>query len=346
MISLEPDILVIQALNGLATASSLFLVASGLSIIFGVTRVVNFAHGSFYMLGAYIGWSLTRRVAGFGAFGFWGSVVVAALLVGVLGVIVEMLILRRLRRAPELYPLLATFGIVLIVEDAALAIWGPEDLLGPRAPGLTGFITILGSRFPVYELFLIGVGPALLGALWFLFRRTRFGLLVRAATQDRDMVGALGVDERLLFSSVFFLGACLAGFGGALQLPREAVNLNMDVSVVVEAFVVVVVGGLGSLVGAYVAAVLIGVIQAFGILFVPKVTLVLVFLVMGVVLAVRPYGLFGRLPRARRRDRRPRTPCCVRFRRSRARLPRSRSSPSRRCRSSPATTPWTSSPNC
>jgi branched-chain amino acid transport system permease protein len=294
VISLEPDILVIQALNGLATASSLFLVASGLSIIFGVTRVVNFAHGSFYMLGAYIGWSLTRRVAGFGAFGFWGSVVVAALLVGVLGVIVEMLILRRLRRAPELYPLLATFGIVLIVEDAALAIWGPEDLLGPRAPGLTGFITILGSRFPVYELFLIGVGPALLGALWFLFRRTRFGLLVRAATQDRDMVGALGVDERLLFSSVFFLGACLAGFGGALQLPREAVNLNMDVSVVVEAFVVVVVGGLGSLFGAYVAAVLIGVIQAFGILFVPKVTLVLVFLVMGVVLAVRPYGLFGR----------------------------------------------------
>ncbi|MBV9589901.1 MAG: ABC transporter permease, partial [Hyphomicrobiales bacterium] len=213
---------------------------------------------------------------------------------GGIGILVEMLVLRRLRRAPELYPLLATFGVVLIVQDAALAIWGPEDLLGPRAPGLTGFVSIFASRFPVYELFLIAVGPLLLGGLWLLFRRTRFGLLVRAATQDREMVAALGVDERRLFSNVFFLGAALAGLGGALQLPREAVNLNMDVSVVVEAFVVVVVGGLGSLVGAYVAAVLIGIIQAFGILFLPKVTLVLVFLVMGIVLAVRPFGLFGR----------------------------------------------------
>ncbi|SED50356.1 amino acid/amide ABC transporter membrane protein 1, HAAT family /amino acid/amide ABC transporter membrane protein 2, HAAT family [Rhizobiales bacterium GAS191] len=291
---MQVDILVIQALNGLATASSLFLVASGLSIIFGVTRVVNFAHGSFYMLGAYIAVSLTQRLAGLGAFGFWGSLIIAALAVGLIGVLVETLILRRLNRAPELYPLLATFGVVLIVQDAALAIWGPEDLLGPRAPGLSGFITILGSRFPVYELALIVAGPALLGLLFLVFRRTRFGLLVRAATQDREMVGALGIDERRLFSSVFFLGACLAGLGGALQLPREAVNLNMDISVVVEAFVVVVVGGLGSLVGAYVAAVLIGVIQAFGILLLPKITLVLVFLVMGVVLAVRPYGLFGR----------------------------------------------------
>jgi branched-chain amino acid transport system permease protein len=298
--ALNPDILLIQALNGLASASSLFLVASGLSIIFGVTRVVNFAHGSLYMLGAYIGWSLTRRLASFGAFGFWGGVLAAALIVGVIGIFIEMLILRRLRRAPELYPLLATFGVVLIVQDVALAIWGPEDLLGPRAPGLTGFVTIFASRFPVYELFLIAVGPLLLGGLWLLFRRTRFGLLVRAATQDREMVAALGVDERRLFSNVFFLGAALAGLGGALQLPREAVNLNMDVSVVVEAFVVVVVGGLGSLVGAYVAAVLIGVIQAFGILLLPKITLVLVFLVMGIVLAVRPYGLFGRFAASER----------------------------------------------
>jgi branched-chain amino acid transport system permease protein len=302
--ALTPDTLLIQALNGLASASSLFLVASGLSIIFGVTRVVNFAHGSLYMLGAYIGWSLTRRLASFGAFGFWGGVFAAALIVGVIGILIEMLILRRLRRAPELYPLLATFGVVLIVQDVALAIWGPEDLLGPRAPGLTGVITIFASRFPVYELFLIAVGPLLLGGLWLLFRRTRFGLLARAATQDREMVAALGVDERRLFSSVFFLGAALAGLGGALQLPREAVNLNMDVSVVVEAFVVVVVGGLGSLVGAYVAAMLIGVIQAFGILLLPKITLVLVFLVMGIVLAVRPYGLFGRFAASER----PRTP--------------------------------------
>jgi branched-chain amino acid transport system permease protein len=126
--ALNPDILLIQALNGLASASSLFLVASGLSIIFGVTRVVNFAHGSLYMLGAYIGWSLTRRLASFGAFGFWGGVLAAALIVGVIGIFIEMLILRRLRRAPELYPLLATFGVVLIVQDVALAIWGPTAM--------------------------------------------------------------------------------------------------------------------------------------------------------------------------------------------------------------------------
>jgi branched-chain amino acid transport system permease protein len=291
---MSADVLVIQALNGLATASSLFLVASGLSIIFGVTRIVNFAHGSFYMLGAYIAWSLTGRATALGPFGFWGGVAVAALAVGAVGAIIEASILRRLHRAPELYPLLATFGVVLIVQDATLAIWGPQDLLGPRAPGLAGFVTILGGRFPVYEAFLILVGPAVLGCLWLIFQRTRFGLLVRAATQDREMVGALGVNERVLFTSVFFLGSCLAGLGGALQLPREAVNLNMDVAAVVEAFVVVVVGGLGSILGAYIAAVLIGVIQAFGILIVPKATLVIVFLVMGVVLAIRPHGLLGR----------------------------------------------------
>jgi branched-chain amino acid transport system permease protein len=288
------DTIVIQALNGLATASSLFLVAAGLSIIFGVTRVVNFAHGSFYMLGAYLAVTLTQRLGGLGAPGFWGALVLAALGVGLIGIAIEILVLRRLTRAPELYPLLATFGIVLIIEDASLAIWGAEDLLGSRAPGLTGSVSILGNRFPLYELFLIGLGPVVLGLIFLLFHRSRFGLLVRAATQDREMVGALGVDQRLLFTSVFFLGACLAGLGGALQLPRQAVNLNMDVSSVVEAFVVVVVGGLGSLGGAYLASVLIGVIEAFGILLVPKATLVLVFLVMGVVLAVRPHGLFGR----------------------------------------------------
>src|SRR5262249_28356348 len=172
----------------------LFLVASGLSIIFGVTRVVNFAHGSFYMLGAYIAWSLVTRFGSASMLGFWGGVVLAALLVGVLGVVVELLLLRRIYQAPELFQLLATFGVLLIVQDIALAAWGPQDLLGPRAPGLTGFVSILGGRFPTYELFLIGLGPLVLGALWLLFNRTRWGILVRAATFDREMVGALGVN--------------------------------------------------------------------------------------------------------------------------------------------------------
>ncbi|MBX6374613.1 MAG: ABC transporter permease [Acetobacteraceae bacterium] len=295
------DALILQALNGLASASSLFLVASGLTVIFGVSRIVNFAHGSLYMLGAYIGWTLVTRFAGDGSagpLGFWGGVLLAALAVGLIGVAIEVLLLRRLYRAPELFPLLATFGVLLIVQDLALWIWGPQDLLGPRAPGLRGAaeLPLLGLRFPRYELFLIVLGPVVLGLLWLLFHRTRFGVLVRAATEDREMVGALGVDQRALFTGVFFLGATLAGLAGALQLPRESVNLHMDLAVIVEAFVVVVVGGLGSLGGAFLAALLIGELHAFGILVFPRITLVLVFLVMAVVLVLRPHGLLGAAP--------------------------------------------------
>ncbi|MBK1657661.1 ABC transporter permease [Paracraurococcus ruber] len=287
--------LVLQALSGLASASSLFLVASGLTVIFGVTRIVNFAHGSFYMLGAYLAWTFVTTLPR-GHLGFWGGVLAAALLTGMIGVLVEVLILRRIYRAPELFQLLATFGVVLVVQDLALLTWGAQDLLGPRAPGLRGGTEILGLRFPDYELFLIAVGPVVLGLLLLLFHRTRWGTLVRAATQDREMVGALGVNQRWLFTSVFFLGACLAGLGGALQLPRESVNLHMDLAIITEAFVVVVVGGLGSLAGAALAALLIGELHAFGILVLPKITLVLVFLVMALVLVVRPHGLLGRAP--------------------------------------------------
>jgi branched-chain amino acid transport system permease protein len=292
--------LAVQFLNGLASASSLFLVAAGLSIIFGVTRVVNFAHGSFYMLGAYIAWSLVGRLPD-GFAGFWGGILLAALLVGLIGAAVELALLRRIYRAPEMFQLLATFGVVLIVQDAALYAWGAQDLLGPRAPGLEGAVEILGQRFPLYELFLIAVGPAVLAGLWLLFHRTRWGTLVRAATEDREMTAALGVDQALLFTAVFFLGSMLAGLGGALQLARESANLHMDLSIIAEAFVVVVVGGMGSVAGAFLAALLISQLHAFGILIFPKITLVLVFLVMAVVLVLRPHGLLGkpqRHPRA------------------------------------------------
>jgi branched-chain amino acid transport system permease protein len=285
--------LLLQALNGLASASSLFLVASGLTVIFGVTRIVNFAHGSLYMLGAYLAFSIVTNLPR-GHAGFWGGVVLAALAVGAIGALLEMLLLRRIYRAPELFQLLATFGVVLVVQDVALLVWGAQDLLGPRAPGLRGSVELLGLRFPLYELVLIGIGPVVLGLLLLLFKRTRWGTLVRAATQDREMVGALGVNQRWLFTSVFFLGSALAGLAGALQLPRESVNLHMDLATITEVFVVVVVGGLGSLPGAALAALLIGEIHAFGILVFPKITLVLVFLVMAVVLVIRPRGLFGR----------------------------------------------------
>ena len=291
------DFYLVQFLSGLAQAATLFLVSSGLSIIFGVTRIVNFAHGSFYMLGAYLAWTFVERW-GSTPGGFWGGVLLAALIVGVLGALMEVLLLRRLYRSPELFQLLATFGVVLLVQDAAFAIWGPEDLMGRRAPLLRGTVDIMGRPFPLYDLALIALVPIVLGLLWLLFTRTRWGTLVRAATQDREMTAALGVDQAKLFTGVLFLGSALAGLGGALQVPREAVNLHMDVSIVVEAFVVVVVGGMGSLPGALVASLLIGQLQAFGILVFPQITLVLVFLFMALVLVVRPYGLLGKAEEA------------------------------------------------
>ena len=293
----------VQLLNGLAGASSLFLVAAGLSLIFGVTRIVNFAHGSFFMLGVYIAYTAVERLGPF--VGFWPSLLLAALAVGAFGALVEVLLLRRIYRAPELFQLLATFALVLVIKDGALWLWGAEDLLGPRAPGLGGSIDILGRRFPTYDLLLIVVGPLVLGALWLLLTRTRWGTLVRAATQDREMVGALGVNQAGLFTSVFALGALLAGLGGALQLPREPASLNLDLLTIGDAFVVVVVGGMGSIPGAYVAALLIaeikalcvglGTVQMFGIDFsFSKLTLVAEFLVMAVVLVVRPWGLMGK----------------------------------------------------
>jgi branched-chain amino acid transport system permease protein len=298
------DSALLQILTGLASASALFLVGCGLSLIFGVTRIVNFAHGSFYMLGLYAAVSLTGWFAP-GPLGFWGGVLLAALAVAVLGAVIEMLVLRRLYGAPELYQLLATFALVLVIKDAALWAWGPEDLLGPKAPGLSGAIDVLGKRFPTYDLFSIAVGPLVLAALWLLLTRTRWGLLVRAATQDREMVGALGVNQQWLFTSVFALGTFLAALGGALQMPHEPANLSLDLALIGEAFVVVVVGGMGSVFGAFVAAVLIAMVKAFCIgagsidLFgtpfpLSKLTLVAEFLVMAVVLVWRPWGLFGK----------------------------------------------------
>jgi branched-chain amino acid transport system permease protein len=289
----------VQFLTGLASAASLFLVASGLSIIFGVTRIVNFAHGAFYMLGAYAAFSLTERFSG--ALGFWGGILAAALIVAAIGVLVEMVLLRRIYHVPELFQLLATFGLTLMVEDLVVIIWGPSDLVGPRAPGLKGALDFFGQRIPSYDLFLIVLGPVVLGLLWLIFRRTRWGVLVRAATQDRDMVAALGVNQKWLFTSVFALGVFLAALGGALQIPRDAVHHAMDLRIIVDVFVVVVIGGLGSVVGAFAAAVLVSELNAFGILIFPKISIILVFLVMAVVLIVRPWGLLGKAEAPARR---------------------------------------------
>ena len=268
--------------------------------------MVNFAHGSLMMLGAYLAYTLIGRF-GSGPLGYWGGVLLAALAVGVLGVVIERALLRRLYGAPELLQLIATFGVVLLVKDATLALWGPEDLLGPRAPGLAGAITIFGQPVPQYDLLLIVLAPVVLTVLSLALSRTRWGLLVRAATEDRDMTASLGVNPSWLFSGVFFVGALLAGLAGALQLPREPANLNMDLTIIAEVFVVTVVGGLGSIRGAFVAALIIGAVRALcigigdvavlgAVVSFAKLSLVAEFVVMAIVLIARPWGLYGQPP--------------------------------------------------
>ncbi|MCP1572378.1 branched-chain amino acid transport system permease protein [Herbaspirillum rubrisubalbicans] len=296
--------LTVQLLNGLADASAMFLVAAGLSLIFGVTRIVNFAHGSFYMLGLYVAYSLVDRL-GANVLGFWAAVLLSALTVAALGALVEVLVLRRIYRAPELFQLLATFALVLIIKDAVLWAWGPEDLFGPRAPGLAGAVHLLGRRLPQYDLLLIFIGPLVFALLWLLLNRTRWGTLIRAATQDREMLGALGVNQAWLFTAVFALGCFLAGLGGALQGPRIPANQALDLDTIGNAFVVVVVGGMGSLGGAFAAALLIAEVKAlcialgnvswFGLdISLSRLTLVVEFLVMAAILVLRPWGLLGK----------------------------------------------------
>jgi branched-chain amino acid transport system permease protein len=237
----------------------------------------------------------------------------------VFGAVIEFVLLRRIYRAPELFQLLATFALVLIINDATLWLWGPEDLLGPRAPGLRGAVEILGRHLPSYDLFLIFVGPVVLLVMYIMLAKTRFGRLVRAATQDREMVGALGVNQALLFTITFAVGSLLAGLGGALQIAREPANLSTDLTVISDAFVVVVVGGMGSIPGAYIAAVIIAEVKAlciglgvvdFGFMTVnfSKFTLVAEFLVMAIVLIARPYGLLGRVQGAVRSIAEPENP--------------------------------------
>jgi branched-chain amino acid transport system permease protein len=306
-VAMTLDAVVFQALNGLASASGLFLVGAGLSLIFGVTRIVNMAHGSLYMLGLYLAYTIAATMG----WGYWAGVVVAAVGIAALGALIEVVLLRRIYHVPELFQLLATFALVLIINDATLWLWGPEDLLGPRAPGFRGALDLLGRRFPSYDMFLIATGPIVLAVLHLTMTRTRFGRLVRAATQDREMVGALGVNQALLFTAVFTAGSFLSGLGGALQLAREPANLGIDLTVIGDAFVVVVVGGMGSIPGAYLAAVLIAEIKAlcisigvvhfagFDVNF-SKLTLVAEFIVMAIVLIGRPNGLLGGIPVAAR----------------------------------------------
>jgi ABC-type branched-subunit amino acid transport system permease subunit len=288
------SLFLVQLLTGLANAMFLFLIASGLSLIFGVTRVINFAHGAFYMLAAYLTYTLADVLPLAGA-SFYVAALLASLGVALLGGVLEMGLLRRVYRAPELNQLLLTFALVLVIGDAVKFFWGTGNKMGPTPPGLSGSLPLFGQPFSRYDLVMLLLGPVVALGLWWVFHHSRWGILVRAATSDREMVGALGVNQAWLFTSVFVVGSWLAGLAGALQVPRQALTTVMHTGVLAEAFVVVVIGGMGSAFGALLGAVLIGVLQAVGILLLPPgFDLALMFVLMATVLILRPWGLLGR----------------------------------------------------
>jgi branched-subunit amino acid ABC-type transport system permease component len=290
---MDASAIVAQALSGLTTAMFLFLTAAGLSLIFGVLRILNFAHGSFFMLGAYCAYQFSRWI-GTPEEGFWVGVLAAAAVVALVGGIVERLLLRHLYEREELFQLLFTYALVLIFADLVKAIWGVQQLPITRPPSLTGSLSVLGASMPYYNLFIVLLGPVIALALWFGLQRTKAGRVIRAAALDREMVSALGINVSWLYTGVFVIGAFLAGLGGALVTPVSAVVLGMDAEIIIAAFIAVVIGGLGSFWGAVLGALIYGQVLSFGILFLPRFSLFAVFALMAAVLIVRPYGLLGR----------------------------------------------------
>src|SRR5215475_5581765 len=280
-------------MGGLTTAMFLFLIASGLSLVFGVMRVLNFAHGSFYMLGAYLAWQVVQWLTPI-AGGFWPAALAAALGVAILGGVVERVLLRHLYGREELYQLLLTYALVLILGDAAKAVWGTRQLSVSRPPILSGGIEVLGATLPTYNLFIMLTGVAIAVAGWFVLTRSAAGRMVRAAALDREMLAALGADVGTLYSGMFVVSSFLAGLSGALVTPIQSIVPGMDVEIIVEAFIVVVIGGLGSFWGTFWGSVIYGQVLSFGILILPGFSLFSVFALMAVILIVRPWGLFGR----------------------------------------------------
>ena len=288
----NPVVVARQALAGISNGMLLFLIAAGLSLIFGVLRIINFAHGALFMLGAFIAFSLSGWLPE-GSASFVAMLIGASAGLAVIGVAIESGLLRRIYRAPHEFQLLLTFALVFILGDAVKLIWGNQDHSVATPPLLVGSTQALGVTFPTYRLFLIGAGIAVALGLWWVLHKTRWGIFVRAATMDRAMLGALGVNTRRLFTTVFALGAALAGLGGALAAPVVSIGPGLHVQVIIDAFVVVVIGGMGSVMGAFVASLLVGLVNAFGILAFPGLSVVLTFALMAVVLIVRPWGLFG-----------------------------------------------------
>ncbi len=285
---MSPAIVVEQLLNAAVLSALLFLVSVGLSLVFGILRVVNFAHGMFYMLGAYLGFTLAARSGS-----FWLALVLAPPLVGVLGAAVEASTLRFIYRRPPIYQVLLTFGLSLMLEECVRIVWGTTALSVEPPARLAGSVAVMGTVYPAYRLFLLVLGVLVGAALWLFLKRTRAGLVIRAAAQNAEMAGCLGTDVRRVRTGVFGLACALAGLGGVVAAPMLSAYLGMGIGVIVEAFVVVVIGGLGSIGGSMVGSLIVGAAQTWGGFFVSEIAMAIMYAVMAAILIFRPWGLFG-----------------------------------------------------
>ena len=288
------SILIIQILNSLFYASVLFLIAAGLSLIFGVMRIVNMAHGTFYAVGAFVKAWLVGRALALGVPAGWTFLLipVGAGVVALLGIVIEPLLRPFYRRAEE-YQLLVTFGPLLILEDVIRVLWGGLPLSADPVMDVLPSIRIGGLIYPGYNLVVIAVGAAAAVGLWAVIYRTKFGVMLRATSQDRRMASALGLNVALIYVSAFAIGCFMAGLGGAIIVPSQAAVLGMGIDALVLAFVVVVIGGLGSLQGALIGALIVSFVRTAGIQFFPEIELAVLYLIAAVVLLVKPTGLFG-----------------------------------------------------
>ncbi|MEM7254449.1 MAG: branched-chain amino acid ABC transporter permease [Pseudomonadota bacterium] len=290
----DPNFFAVQVLNSISLGMNLFIIAAGLSLIFGVLRVINFAHGAFYMFGAYITYTVTQEWGG----NFWWGVVGAAVGLALMAIVIERALFRFIYDKEHLMQLLLTFGIVLVLGDVAKMIWGTDQYSVSYPPALSG-ATDLGIEFnypviyPSYRLVLCVIGPLIFLGLWLFIEKTRWGRLTKAATQDREMLAALGINVPLVYTAVFILGSALAGVGGALASPINSPTPGMDATIIVECFVIVIIGGLGSLWGTFLGALIYGIVFNFGSVIVPNGQDIFAFLLLMIVLMVRPWGLFG-----------------------------------------------------
>lgn len=282
-----------QMISGLSVGMVFFLIAAGLSMVFGTLKVLNVAHASFYMLGAYLCYTIIHLFSSSSEL-FWIAFILAPMGVAIFGGIIEILVLRPLYKREHLYQLILTFGLILVIGDIVKLTWGVQFYMVSIPWPLHGTISLLGARLSYYNLFMIAMGPLVLGTIWLFLHKTKSGRIIRAVTYSRDMSSALGINVSKFYTIVFMFASWLAGLGGTLMAPMSTVFLGMDTTVVIECFIIIVIGGFGSITGAFFGAIVLGLANSLGILILPKQAIAFGFIAMAIVLIVRPWGLMGK----------------------------------------------------